>query len=349
MWNPPRSPASLLKSRDRNFSKSFEIPPRRPIITPRRVRTGRLLNIGDFESELSEFPFLSKHEKVHPPAPQTFESLYRPRLRRYPTCQNVRVEELIDDHGMEGYIFKVNIDGDGPFALKVVSCLIPCEMMKDEYELMYWNFRKFKQVHRPPRPHIWPFLRESLFYSRAEAVNASVLNGKSLPEGPPPEPYTLDDMLRFLRSFSSDHDTRNQKGKDDQAPNTTESCKILSDMDGSLGWIRLNHKDMNYLIRKWELDVGFTMNGAGFQDDPFGIVKKLVVSNAPLDPPKIVRWLDLASYLGFDLSVFEPRNWLGEGILVDSGDVLTLPFQGKWQIMAQSHKTLRAKFQAEVS
>jgi hypothetical protein len=32
------------------------------------------------------------------------------------------MEDLIDDHGMEGYVFKVKIDGKGPFALKVVRC-----------------------------------------------------------------------------------------------------------------------------------------------------------------------------------------------------------------------------------
>jgi len=120
-------------------------------------------------------------------------------------------------------------------------------------------------------------------------------------------------------------------------------------MDGSLGWIRLDREDINNIICRWGLDIGYTMNGTGFQEHPFGIVKKLVVSDATLDNRKILQWLDLAHHLGYDLQVFEPRNWIGEGILVDSGDVLTIPFQGKWQSVAQSYKTFRAKFQADIS
>jgi hypothetical protein len=30
------------------------------------------------------------------------------------------MKELIDDHGIEGYVFKVDIDGTGPCVLKVV-------------------------------------------------------------------------------------------------------------------------------------------------------------------------------------------------------------------------------------
>lgn len=136
---------------------------------------------------------------------------------------------------------------------------------------------------------------------------------------------------------------------DHEGPNSIQLHTILSDMDGSLGWIRLDYEDMNNVIRKWGLDIGYTMNGTGFRENPFGIVKKLVVSDAPLNNQKILRWLDLAEYMGYDLHVFEPRNWIGEGILVDGGDVLTLPFQGTWQTMAQSYKTSRAKFQADVS
>lgn len=87
----------------------------------RRSLNVRPLNIAAFKSELSRFPFLSEDEKVHPPKPQTWKRLRYSKLRRYPTCQNVSVERLIDDHGMEGYVFEVKIDGDGPFALKVVS------------------------------------------------------------------------------------------------------------------------------------------------------------------------------------------------------------------------------------
>ena len=80
----------------------------------------RSLKIDAFRSELSKFPFLSEEEKKYPPTPQTWRELRVPKLRRYPTCQNVRLEELLDDQGMEGYIFKVTANGRGPFVLKVV-------------------------------------------------------------------------------------------------------------------------------------------------------------------------------------------------------------------------------------
>jgi hypothetical protein len=32
----------------------------------------------------------------------------------------ILIRELLNDHGMEGYVFKVDIDGTGPYALKVV-------------------------------------------------------------------------------------------------------------------------------------------------------------------------------------------------------------------------------------
>jgi hypothetical protein len=32
----------------------------------------------------------------------------------------ILIRELLNDHGIEGYVFKVDIDGTGPYALKVV-------------------------------------------------------------------------------------------------------------------------------------------------------------------------------------------------------------------------------------
>lgn len=155
-------------------------------------------------------------------------------------------------------------------------------------------------------------------------------------------------MLRFLQSFSSDHEAWTNEKLGHQGANSMQVRKIISDMDGSLGWIRLDYEDMNNVIRKWGLDTGYSMNGTGFREHPFGIVKKLIVSDASLDNQNLLRWLDLAQYMGYDLHVFEPRNWMGEGILVDAGDVLTLPFQGTWQNVAQSYQTIRAKFLADL-
>ncbi|OAL26628.1 hypothetical protein AYO20_09969 [Fonsecaea nubica] len=251
----------------------------------RRPLNVRSVNIDAFRSELlSKFPFLSEEEKENPPVPQTWEKLRAQKLRRYPsTCQTVHGEELLDDHGMEGYVFKVTADGRGP----------------------------------------------------AEAVNAGVLAGKPVPRGPPPESYTERDMIQFLRSFSSDHDAWTLENEDQ---NNIQVRQILSEMDGSLGWIRLDRRDMNKIIHTWGLDVGYTMNGMGFQDNPFGIMKKLVAPDTPLDNGKMRQWMHLAHYMGYSLRVFERRNWIGSGILVDGGDVLTLPFQGTWQTATQAYK-----------
>lgn len=156
-------------------------------------------------------------------------------------------------------------------------------------------------------------------------------------------------MLRFLRTFSSDRDSPATDPLDQESPNDTEVRTILSEMDGSFGWIRLEREDINKIIFKWDLDIGFTMNGSGFQEHPFGIVKKLVVSDTPLDHRKILRWFDLAHRLGYDLALFEPRNCIGPGILVDSGDVLTLPYEGRWKHVAQSYKWSRERLQAVIS
>jgi len=51
---------------------------------------------------LKEFPFLSEEEKTNPPTQQTWEEIRNPKLRRHPDCKKILVEELIDDHGMEG-------------------------------------------------------------------------------------------------------------------------------------------------------------------------------------------------------------------------------------------------------
>jgi hypothetical protein len=48
--------------------------------------------------------------------------------------------------------------------------------------------------------------------------------------------------------------------------------------------------------------------------------------------------------MGFKLNVFEPRNWVGSGTLVDGADVLTLPFCGKWDEVATYYANLRKKF-----
>jgi hypothetical protein len=114
-------------------------------------------------------------------------------------------------------------------------------------------------------------------------VNAGVSSGGALPTGPPPESYTLKDMTRFLRSFSSDQRVQDNRefGHDSQIKN------ILSDMDGSCGWVRLNRDDINNLVRRWDLDLGYAMNGRYFQESPFGIVKKYVRSGDALDNVKL--------------------------------------------------------------
>jgi hypothetical protein len=67
--------------------------------------------------DMKEFPFLSEEEKTNPSTQQTWEEIRNPKLRRYPDYKEILVEELIDDHGMEGYVFRVDIDGTGPFVL----------------------------------------------------------------------------------------------------------------------------------------------------------------------------------------------------------------------------------------
>ncbi|KAI9730985.1 MAG: hypothetical protein M1834_005446 [Cirrosporium novae-zelandiae] len=111
---------------------------------------------------------------------------------------------------------------------------------------------------------------------------------------------------------------------------------ILSDMDGSYGWLRLNRDDVNTLLRRWDLDLGYDMNGRYFQENPFAIVKKYVRSDATLDYVKLSKWINLAHYMGFKLSVFHEKNWVGEGVLVDGADVQTLPFCGRWKEVATS-------------
>jgi hypothetical protein len=92
--------------------------PREPIRRPLSVRP---VSLDSFNSELKKyFPFLSEEEKADPPTSQPWEELRTPKLRRYPTCEKVYLKELIDDHGIEGYVFKVDIDGTGPYVLKVV-------------------------------------------------------------------------------------------------------------------------------------------------------------------------------------------------------------------------------------
>ena len=94
---------------------------------------------------------------------------------------------------------------------------------------------------------------ECLYYSRAEAVNAGSLSGSALPLDPPSESYIVKDLIRFLRSFSSD-----QKGKGNgelgrAEPNhkyDSQIYNILSDMDSNHGWIRLNRDDINNVIRR---------------------------------------------------------------------------------------------------
>ena len=103
------------------LSSSFDN--QRSMVCPeakRRPLNVRSLVIDAFKSELSKFPFLSEEEKEYPPAPQTWKQLRAPKLRRYPTCERVLVEELLDDHGMEGFVLKVTVDGGAPSVLKVV-------------------------------------------------------------------------------------------------------------------------------------------------------------------------------------------------------------------------------------
>jgi hypothetical protein len=45
--------------------------------------------------------------------------------------------------------------------------------------------------------------------------------------------------------------------------------------------------------------------------------------------------------MGFKLNVFEQRNWVSSGTLVDGADVLTLPFCGNWDEVAPYYANLR--------
>jgi hypothetical protein len=49
--------------------------------------------------------------------------------------------------------------------------------------------------------------------------------------------------------------------------------------------------------------VGYTMNGKGFQEKPFGIVKKFVASDAAMDDLKMLQWIDLAQHMGYELHI----------------------------------------------
>jgi hypothetical protein len=181
---------------------------------------------------------------------------------------------------------------------------------------------------------------ECFYYSRAEAVNAGALNGSPLPLGPPPESYTLKDMIQFLRSFSSDQKIKGNVELGIADPNheyNSQIYNILSDMDGSHGWIRLDCDDINKVIRRWELDVRYTMNGGGFQESPFGIVKTFIESDAILNKVKMLQWMDLVHYMGFKLNVYQERNWIDSRVLMNAADVLTLPFCGKCKHVAVSY------------
>ena len=161
----------------------------------------------------------------------------------------------------------------------------------------------------------------------------------------------MRDMVQFIQSFSCDYngiDLGDLKTSYPEPQNDPQIHEILSEMDGSLGWIRLDRTDINDVIHEWEFDVGYTMNGRGFKENPFGIVKKLVPSDAVLDNSKMLQWIDLAQHMGYELNVFERRNWVSSGTLVDAGDVLTLPFYGTWKDVAPYYKTLREDFQANI-
>jgi hypothetical protein len=80
----------------------------------------RPLSLDSFERELHHFLFLSDKEKTEPLTQQTWSEIWKSKLRRYPTCRKILIKKLLNDHGMEGYVFKVDIDGTGPYALKVV-------------------------------------------------------------------------------------------------------------------------------------------------------------------------------------------------------------------------------------
>lgn len=175
-------------------------------------------------------------------------------------------------------------------------------------------------------------------------MRAGALSGTALPRSPPLESYTAKDMIQLLRSFSSDGEGKGNRGigraaePDREISNPTEdTCSmssseiydVLLGMDGSLGSMRLDCDDINNVIRRWELDVGFDMNGRCFQESPFAIVKRFVAPNAALDDIKMCQWVNLAHHMGLELKVLEPRNWRGSETLADAADVLTLLFNGK--------------------
>lgn len=173
--------------------------------------------------------------------------------------------------------------------------------------------------------------------------------GASLPLGLPPDPYTKEDMTCFLKSFAPDLDPGPVKEawpSDFERQNNSSIRDILSEMDGSLGWIRLDRDDVDKLIRKWDLDLGHTMNGGLFKENPFGIVKKFVPSDPARDDFKMVQWCGLAAYMGYELQMYKEKNWPGPGVLVEAGDVVTVELNGSWKTIVPDYKILQQRFRA---
>ena len=82
-------------------------------------------------------------------------------------------------------------------------------------------------------------------------------------------------MVRILRAFSLDRDCgalKEPRSLEFGRQNDVQIRDVLSEMDGSLAWVRMDLDDANKMIRKWCLDLGHTMNGGLFREDPFGVV-----------------------------------------------------------------------------
>lgn len=164
-----------------------------------------------------------------------------------------------------------------------------------------------------------------MYYATTEAINAGVVAGKPLPVGTPPDFRMAPDLLGLLFSFASDRNC--WIAPDGRFGDQTELRELAAEMDGSQGWTRIHMDDMNRVLYEWELKRTGAMNGAFFHDHPFAIVKKWTPRVVPMDPRRMILWLDLAEYLGFHLHTFKSRSWVGPAILVDANDVLTLPFE----------------------
>ncbi|KPM34267.1 hypothetical protein AK830_g12308 [Neonectria ditissima] len=227
------------------------------------------------------------------------DSCFSALSSRFLKPSDFRLREYLGQ-GEDGFVFKAQIDGQNPVAVKI-----------------FLHNRKPEPIYGVGR--YWAFERECLNCALLEMIDASLHRARTTkrPIYLFPKPKTRMQALRNLFAFS---DEAGEKGS---PPDHFEPFAPDVRVNDCFGWTELSGSTINAALSKARVPMDID-NGERY----FAIVYAFVPKGR-LEGGAILSQLDFFHIAGFYSVPFNLTNWLGTGVLVDFSDIVS-PFADRY-------------------